>query len=74
MHPTLHMLAVRATAAGGLGAASMALYEAALRHLDWALVPSSAVNRVRWWSRHASFVLRMSLALLLVGLAVLAST
>jgi hypothetical protein len=59
---------------GALGAVSMALYKAALRHVDWDLIPRSAMSRVHWWSAHAPLVLRLSLALAILGLATLGLT
>ncbi|WP_086706847.1 hypothetical protein [Streptomyces antimycoticus] len=60
--------------AGLLGTVAMLLYKAALRRVDWSLIPTSAMPRVRWWSTHASCVLRLSLTLAAVALAVLGLT
>lgn len=71
---TLHSVAAPLAMAGGLGTVSMALYKAALRRVDWDLIPASAMIRVRWWSNHASLVLRASLILAVLGLTVIAAT
>jgi hypothetical protein len=56
---------------GCLGTVAMALYKAAMRCVDWDLIPASARSRVRWWSAHASSVLGASLFLVALGLTVL---
>jgi hypothetical protein len=66
---TLRSIAVPLTEAGGLGTVAMVIYRAALRRVDWDLIPSAALPRVRWWRGHASLVLRVSLTLAAAGLA-----
>ncbi|MEU1275671.1 hypothetical protein [Streptomyces sp. NPDC005799] len=74
MSQTLHMFAVRVTTAGALGAAYMVLYKAALRRVDFDLIPVSALRRVRWWSTHATVVLAVSLTLTVLGLVLSTAT
>ncbi|HWG22619.1 hypothetical protein [Actinospica sp.] len=71
---TLHSIAGPMAMAGGLGAVFMAFYRAALRRVDWSLIPASAMIRVRWWSTHASLALRVSVILAVLGLAAFAAT
>jgi uncharacterized iron-regulated membrane protein len=74
MSLTLHALAGRAAALGGLGSATMALYMAALRRVDFDLIPASAMPRVRWWSAHAPTAFIISLLLTVIGLVGLVAT
>jgi hypothetical protein len=71
---TLHAIAVPTATAGSSGTAFMVFYKAALRRVDWDLIPPSAILRVRWWSRHASLALWASLILAALGLAAFAAT
>ncbi|MBA6440700.1 hypothetical protein [Streptomyces sp. GMR22] len=66
---TLRAIAGAMAKAGAWGIVAMSLYKAALRRVDWSLIPASAMPRVRWWSTHASCVLRLSLTLAGLGLA-----
>lgn len=66
---TLRAIAGPLAMAGVWGIVAMVLYKAALRRVDWSLIPASAMPRVRWWSTHASCVLRFSLTLAGLGLA-----
>ncbi|WP_306192387.1 MULTISPECIES: hypothetical protein [unclassified Streptomyces] len=74
MSLTLHTLAGRVAAFGGLGSATMALYMAALRRVDFDLIPSSAMPRVRWWSAHAPMAFFVGLLLTVIGLVLLVAT
>lgn len=69
----LRSIAVPLTEAGGLGTVAMVIHGAALRRVDWDLIPSAALPRVRWWRRHAPLVLAVSLVLAATGLAGLAA-
>ncbi|GAA3803644.1 hypothetical protein [Streptomyces chiangmaiensis] len=76
---TLRAIAGTLAMAGAWGTVAMVIYKAALRRVDWDLIPASAMPRVRWWATHATRVLRLSLAfavlgLTLLGLAELAAT
>ncbi|MCQ8186941.1 hypothetical protein [Streptomyces rugosispiralis] len=69
--PTLRAIAGALAMAGLWGIVAMSIYKAGLRRVDWSLIPASAMPRVRWWSTHASCVLRLSLTLAGLGLTVL---
>lgn len=71
---TLHTLAGHFAVMGGLGAVSMILYTAASRRADLDMIPASALPRVRWCNTHASTVLKVSLALAVLGLALFTVT
>ncbi|MGW4517326.1 hypothetical protein ACWEO4_36355 [Streptomyces sp. NPDC004393] len=71
---TLRAIAGTLAMAGAWGTVAMAVYKAALHRVDWNLIPASAMPRVRWWSTHASCLLRVSLALTGLGLALLGLT
>ncbi|MFG2029669.1 hypothetical protein [Streptomyces sp. NPDC048825] len=66
---TFQSFAEALMAAGSLGMIAMILYKAALRHVDWELIPKAALPRVRWWSTYATRVLVISGFALLLGLA-----
>ncbi|WP_262704319.1 MULTISPECIES: hypothetical protein [Streptomyces] len=69
MDPTIRTIAGALAMAGAWGIVAMSIYKAALRRVDWSLIPASAMPRVRWWSTHASCALRLSVALAGLGLA-----
>jgi hypothetical protein len=71
---TLRTIAGTLAMAGVWGTVAMVLYKAALRRVDWDLIPASAMPRVRWWSTHASCLLRISLTLAGLGLIILGLT
>jgi hypothetical protein len=71
---TLQAIASTVAMAGAWGTVAMVLYKAALRRVDWDLIPASAMPRVRFWSTHASCLLRLSLTLMGLGLTVLGLT
>lgn len=52
----------------------MALYMAALRRVDFDLIPASAMHRVRWWSTHAPMAFFVSLLLTVTGIVLLVAT
>lgn len=72
MAMTLRTVAELAVMIGVALAASMAVFRLALRVVDWSLLPSSALPRVRWWSAHAIIALRAGLLIGIVGLLGLA--
>ncbi|MEV7382823.1 hypothetical protein [Streptomyces lydicus] len=74
MSLTLQTLAGPVAVLGVLGSATMALYMAALRRVDFDLIPASAMPRVRWWSTHARKAFLVSLLLAATGLVLLAVT
>jgi len=66
---TFQSFAEALMAAGSLGMVAMILYKAALRHVDWELIPKAALPRVEWWSTYATRVLIISGFVLFLGLA-----
>ncbi|MGW3943713.1 hypothetical protein [Streptomyces phaeochromogenes] len=66
---TFQSFAEALMAAGGLGVVAMIMYKAALRHVDWELIPKAALPRVEWWSTYATHVLIISGLVLFLGLA-----
>ena len=71
---TLQTIASGLAMAGAGGTLAMVLYKVALRHVDWDQIPASGMPRVRFWINHRSRVLRLSLALAILGLTVLGLT
>ncbi|MGW0814540.1 hypothetical protein ACWD00_15010 [Streptomyces viridiviolaceus] len=71
---TLRTIGGTLAMAGAWGTVAMLLYRAALRRVDWDLIPASAMPRVRWWSSHASCLLRLSLITAGLGLTALGLT
>lgn len=67
----LNAIARALALAGGLGTVSMVMYTVALRYVDRTLIPAAARPRVRWWSENAKAVLRVSVFLTALGLALL---
>ncbi|WP_143120561.1 hypothetical protein [Actinacidiphila alni] len=66
---TLRSIAAPLAEAGCLGTVALLIHRAALRRVDWDLIPSAALPRVRWWLRHGPPLLRASLTLAALGLA-----
>lgn len=56
---------------GMLAWVSMMIFRLALRHLDWNLVPASAVRRARWWRKNADIVRRCGALASATGAALL---
>jgi uncharacterized iron-regulated membrane protein len=52
---------------GVTGAASMAIYQLALRSANAGMLPTSVTARVRWWRAHSVAALVVSACLLLAG-------
>lgn len=69
---TLRTVAELAVMVGAALTASMLVFRLALRLVDWSLLPSSALPRVRWWSTHAIVTLRAGLLVGVLGILVLA--
>lgn len=65
-------LFLQAAAFGALAAGAMTLCLFALRHVDWELIPRSALRRVRWWQRHAQTFLIAGLVITTAALATVA--
>jgi hypothetical protein len=66
---TVREIAAALVVFGATGAASMALYQLALKTVDVDLLPDEVTARVRWWRGHLGTTLALSALLLVVGLA-----
>ncbi|HEV7651997.1 MAG TPA: hypothetical protein VGP26_27905 [Actinophytocola sp.] len=66
---TVREIAAALVVFGATGAASMALYQLALKSFDVDLLPDTLTTRVRWWRGHLATALGLSATLLVVGLA-----
>lgn len=60
-------IAVALVLFGVIGAASMTIFQVALKSANAGMLPTSAASRVRWWQTHLMAALAVSACLLLVG-------
>jgi uncharacterized iron-regulated membrane protein len=64
-----HAVLVALTILGITGLVSLIIYRAVMRWVEVDSLPRSLRGRVRWWNRHSSCVLVVSLLLAVLGVA-----